>query len=80
MLNGFVLPIEQFDAARKLLSEFDSHHPLRVAALGPKTTKADVRRQFAEVVADGLLGGLSRNDVIQTFQEALADFGGRTQT
>src|SRR6266513_2759913 len=41
MLNGFVLPVEQFDAARQLLSDFDSHHPLHVAALGPKTTKAD---------------------------------------
>jgi hypothetical protein len=41
MLNGFVLPVEQFNAARELLSEFDSHHPLRVAALGPKTTNAD---------------------------------------
>jgi hypothetical protein len=41
MLNGFVLPVEQFDAARQLLSDFDPHHPLRVAALGPKTTKAD---------------------------------------
>ena len=40
MLNGFVLPVEQFDAARKFLSEFDPHHPLRIAALGPKTTKA----------------------------------------
>src|SRR5947199_5805049 len=42
MLNGFVLPVEQFDAARQLLSDFDRHHPLRVAALGPKTAKADV--------------------------------------
>ena len=41
MLNGFVLRVEQFDAARQLLSDFDFHHPLRVAALGPKTTKAD---------------------------------------
>ena len=41
MLNGFVLPVEQFDAARQLLSDFDPQHPLRVAALGPKTTKAD---------------------------------------
>jgi hypothetical protein len=41
MLNGFVLPVEQFDPARQFLSEFDSHHPLRVAALGPKTTTAD---------------------------------------
>ena len=41
MLNGFVLPVEQFNAARQLLSEFDPHHPLRVAALGPKTTGVD---------------------------------------
>src|SRR6476660_1493688 len=34
MLNGFVLPIEEFDAARQFISEFDPHHPLRVAALG----------------------------------------------
>ena len=42
MLNGFVLPVEQFDVARQLLSDFDPHYPLRVAALGPKTTNADV--------------------------------------
>ena len=42
MLNGFVLPVGQFDAARQLLSEFDPDHPLRVAALGPKTTKANI--------------------------------------
>jgi hypothetical protein len=42
MLNGFVLQVEQFDATTQFLSEFDTHHPLRVAALGPKTTNADV--------------------------------------
>ena len=41
MLNGFVLPVEQFDLVRQFFAEFDPHHPLRVAALGPKTTKAD---------------------------------------
>jgi hypothetical protein len=41
MLNGFVLPVEQFDAARQLLSNFDPQHPLRVAALGSKTATAD---------------------------------------
>ena len=41
MLNGFVLPFEKFDAASQLLSDFDHHHPLRVAALGPKTTNGD---------------------------------------
>ena len=41
MLNGFVLPTGQFDAAKKILSHFDSKHPLRVSALGPKTDNAD---------------------------------------
>ncbi len=41
MLNGFVLPVEQFDAAKQLLSDFDPQHPLHVAALGPKTTSAN---------------------------------------
>jgi hypothetical protein len=41
MLNTFVLPIQQFDAAKEFLSRFDLSHPLRVAALGPKTASAD---------------------------------------
>jgi hypothetical protein len=49
MLNGFVLPVQQFDGATHLLSEFDSQHPLRVAALGPKTTSADA---FLGAIAD----------------------------
>ena len=41
MLNGFVLPVEQFESTRQFLSQFDRQHPLRVAALGPKTASAD---------------------------------------
>jgi hypothetical protein len=41
MLGAFVLPVEQFEATRQLLSQFDPAHPLRVAALGPKTENAD---------------------------------------
>jgi len=41
MLGAFVLSAEQFDAAKQLLSPFDAQHPLRVAALGPKTASAD---------------------------------------
>src|SRR6266487_1224702 len=44
MLNGFVLPVEQIEAATQFFSEFDPQHPLRVAALGPKTTSADAFR------------------------------------
>jgi hypothetical protein len=40
MLNGFVLPVGQFNATTKFVSQFDPSHPLRVAALGPKTTNA----------------------------------------
>src|SRR5262245_56850728 len=41
MLGAFVLSTEQFNATKQLLSEFDAQHPLRVAALGPKTGSTD---------------------------------------
>jgi hypothetical protein len=40
MLNAFVLPVGQFDAAKQFLSQFDPAHPLSVSALGPKTENA----------------------------------------
>src|SRR5438034_10940070 len=60
MLGAFVLPFEQFDAAKQLLSQFDPLHPLRVAALGPKTENADA---FLEAVekADTAFRWLSSN-------------------
>lgn len=62
MLNGFVLPVEQFGAATQFLSEFDSQHSLRVAALGPKTTKADA---FLDGLgtAETAIRSFSRSDV-----------------
>ena len=62
MLGGFVLPVDQFDAARELLSQFDPLHPLRVAALGPKTENADVFLE-ALVDADAAIRSLSKYDV-----------------
>ena len=41
MLGAFVLPAEQFDATKQLLSQFNAQHPLRIAALGPKTASAN---------------------------------------
>ena len=60
MLNTFVLPIEQFDTAKQFLSEFDPSHPLRVAALGPKTVSAE---PFLDAVedADAAIRSLSSN-------------------
>jgi hypothetical protein len=60
MLNTFVLPVDQFDAAKQLLSEFDPSHPLRAAALGPKTANADV---FLDALdhADAAIRSLSSN-------------------
>src|SRR5206468_3284137 len=40
MLSAFVLPVQQFGAAKQLLTEFDPIHPLQVSALGPKTENA----------------------------------------
>ena len=62
MLGAFVLPIQQFDATKQLLSQFDAQHPLRVAALGPKTASADA---FLEALddADAAIRSLSRHNV-----------------
>ena len=62
MLNTFVLPIEQFDAAKQLLSLFDPAHLLRVAALGPKTANADAFLDALEEANAATLS-LSRYDV-----------------
>jgi hypothetical protein len=62
MLGAFVLPVEQFDAPKELLSQFDPVHPLRIAALGPKTQSADA---FLEALdeADASIRSFSRYDV-----------------
>ena len=62
MLGAFVLSTEQFDAARQLLSQFDAQHPLRVAALGPKTAST---HSFLEALddADAAIRSLSRHNV-----------------
>src|SRR6059058_1117626 len=62
MLGTFVLPVEQFDAAKQLLSQFDPLHPLRVAALGPKTADADAFLDALEE-ADAAIRSFSRYDV-----------------
>ncbi len=60
MLNTFVLPIEQFDAAKQFLSQFDPAHPLHVAALGPKTVDANAFLDALED-ADAAIRSLSSN-------------------
>jgi hypothetical protein len=62
MLSAFVLPSEQFDATKQLLSQFDAQHPLRVGALGPKTANAG---NFLEALddADAAIRSLSRHNV-----------------
>lgn len=62
MLNTFVLPIEQFEAAKQLLSHFDPSHVLRVAALGPKTADADA---FLDALdqADAAIRAFAKYDV-----------------
>jgi hypothetical protein len=62
MLNGFVLPAEQFHMARQLLSSFDPQHRLRVAALGPKTANADAFLKALEGAATAIRS-FSRYDV-----------------
>ena len=69
MLNGFVLPVGQFNAATKFISQFDPSHPLRVAALGPKTTNAE---GFLDALKDAsaAVRSFSRSDVDLDFGQS----------
>jgi hypothetical protein len=62
MLGAFVLSTEQFNATKQLLSQFDTQHPLRVAALGPKTASAEA---FLDALdeADAAIRSLSKHNV-----------------
>src|SRR6266496_3060431 len=62
MLNAFVLPVGQFDAAKQFLPQFDPIHPLSVSALGPKTENAAA---FCEalVETDAAIRSLSAHNV-----------------
>jgi len=40
ILNAFVLPVGQFEAAKQFLPQFDPEHPCRISALGPKMENA----------------------------------------
>lgn len=62
MLGAFVLPVAKFDAARKLLSQFDPMHPLSVSALGPKTENATAFLD-ALVETDAAIRSLSKHNV-----------------
>jgi hypothetical protein len=64
MLNTFVLPVEQFDAAKELLSPFDPLHPLRVAALGPKTADAEAFLEALEKAETAIHSLASNVDLI----------------
>jgi hypothetical protein len=62
MLGAFVLSTQQFDTARQLLSQFDAQHPLRVAALGPKTANVNAFLKALDE-ADAAIRSLSRHNV-----------------
>jgi hypothetical protein len=62
MLNAFVLPVGQFDAAKQFLPQFDPICPLHISALGPKTENAAA---FLEtlVETDAAIRSLSAHNV-----------------
>jgi hypothetical protein len=62
MLNAFVLPVGQFDAAKQFLPQFDPGHPLRISALGPKTENVTAFRE-ALVKVDAAIRSLSAFNV-----------------
>jgi hypothetical protein len=62
MLNAFVLPVGQFDAAKQFLAQFDPMRPLCISALGPKTENATAFREALEET-DAAIRSLSAHNV-----------------
>ena len=62
MLNAFVLPVAQFDAAKQFLPQFDPMHPLGISALGPKTENATAFREALEET-DAAIRSMSAHNV-----------------
>ena len=62
MLNAFVLPIGQFEAAKRFFPQFEPIHPLCISALGPKAENAAAFRE-ALAEADEGIRMLSKHNV-----------------
>jgi hypothetical protein len=60
MLGAFILPIAEFDAAARHLSDFDGEHPLRISALGPRTDNADAFLRSLSATVEAIAGFQSR--------------------
>jgi hypothetical protein len=54
MLGTFILPVAQFDAAARGISQFEKKHPLRVSALGPRTDSAQGFLQSLSAAMDSI--------------------------
>ena len=63
MLAAFVLPVAKFSDAKALVSQFDKHHPLRIAALSAKTENAN----------DFLAALKNAAETIRSFQKEYVD-------
>jgi hypothetical protein len=62
MLGAFILPIAEFDAAARHLSDFDREHPLRISALGPRTDNAEAFLKSLSATIDAIATFQSRFD------------------
>jgi hypothetical protein len=62
MLGAFILPVAEFDAAARHLSDFDSEHPLRISALGPRTDNAEAFLKSLSATIDAIATFRSRFD------------------
>jgi hypothetical protein len=62
MLGAFILPIAEFDAAARHLSDFDGEHPLQISALGPRTDNSEAFLKSLSATIDAIATFQSRFD------------------
>jgi hypothetical protein len=74
MLGMFILPVAEFDAAARGISQFEKTHPLRVSALGPRTDSAQGFLQSLSAAMDSIAsfrGACGRMASVEQFEMAL---------
>jgi len=54
MLGAFILPVAEFDAAARHISDFDCEHPLRISALGPRADNAEAFLKSLSATVDAI--------------------------
>jgi hypothetical protein len=69
MLGAFILPVAEFDATARCLSQFEKGYPLRISALGPRTDNAEAFLRSLSAALDSIGSFRSRCNTAASIEQ-----------